>query len=228
MAEADALTTMKSELFDALMKFPVSPELLQEAQEAFAREQVLRAKFYADVSTEQKWEFIQGEVIVHAPVLNRHLVATQHLYNLLNAHVAARKYGQVRVEKAMTSFPRNDFEPDIMFFALSKSALIHPDTLRFPVPDLIVEVTSPSTEARDRGIKFQDYGLHGVREYWIVDPVEETVELYRLQGEAYPPAERQKSGTLRSDVVPGFEISVRAVFDETENLTFLRKILGGN
>ncbi len=218
---------MKSELFDALMKSPVLPELLQEAQEAFAREQRLREKFYADISPEHKWEFIQGEVVMHSPALNRHLVATQHLYNLLNAYVVARKYGQVRVEKAMTSFPRNDFEPDIMFFGLSKAALIHPDTLRFPIPDLIVEVISPSTEARDRGIKFEDYALHGVREYWIVDPVAETVELYCLQGETYPPAERQRDGLLRSDVVPGFEIAVRAIFEETENLTALRAILAG-
>lgn len=102
---------MKSELFDALMKSPALPELLEEAREAFAREQKLREKFYADITPEHKWEFIQGEVIMHSPALNRHLVATQHLYNLLHAYVVTQNYGQVRVEKAMTSFPRNDFVP---------------------------------------------------------------------------------------------------------------------
>jgi Uma2 family endonuclease len=219
---------MKSELFHALMQSPVLPELLQEAHEALALEQRLREKFYDDITPEHKWEFIQGEVVMHSPALNRRLTATQHLYNVLNAYVVTRKYGQVRVEKAMTSFPRNDFEPDIMFFGLSKAALIHPDTLRFPIPDLIVEVTSPSTEPRDRGIKFQDYALHGVREYWIVDPTAETVELYRLHGDAYPPVERQKDGLLTSEVVPGFEISARAIFDEVENLAMLRRILGAS
>ena len=215
---------MKSELFNALMRSPALPELLQEAHEAFAREQLLRQKFYADITPEHKWEFIQGEVIMHSPALNRHLQATQHFFKLLDAYVVTRKYGQVRVEKAMTCFPRNDFEPDIIFFGLAKAALIHPDTLHFPIPDLIVEVLSPSTEARDRGIKFEDYALHGVREYWIIDPVAETVELHRLQGDAYPPTERQKDGRLASDVVPGFAIPVRAIFDEAENLAALRAI----
>lgn len=127
----------------------------------------------------------------------------------------------------MTSFPRNDFVPDVIFFGLVKAALIQPDTLRYPIPDLIVEVLSPSTEARDRGIKFEDYALHGVREYWIVDPVAESVELYRLADDAYPEVERQTSGVLVSEVVPGFEIPVRAVFDAAENLAAMQAIFGG-
>lgn len=218
---------MKSDLLNALLNSPMLPELLQEGQQVFAREQKLRAKFYADVTPEHKWEFIQGEVIMHSPALNRHLMAAQHLYNLLNAHTATYRCGKVRIEKAMTTFPRNDFEPDVTFFGLAKAALINPDTLRFPIPDLIVEVLSPSTEARDRGIKFQDYQLHGVGEYWIIDPVAETVELYRLTDDGYPPTSAQKDGLLSSDVVPGFEVPVRAIFDEAENLAALRGILGG-
>jgi len=48
-------------------------------------------------------------------------------------------------------------------------------------------VLSPSTEKRDRGIKFRDYELHGVGEYWIVDTVAESVKLYLLAGETYAP-----------------------------------------
>ncbi|OYW75153.1 MAG: hypothetical protein B7Z37_14730 [Verrucomicrobia bacterium 12-59-8] len=98
-------------------------------------------------------------------------------------------------------------------------------TLRFPIPDLIVEVLSPSTEGRDRGIKFQDYALHGVAEYWIIDPVTDSVELYRLAGEVYPPTERHTEGMLCSDAIAGFEIPVRAIFDEAENLRMLREIV---
>ena len=119
---------------------------------------------------------------------------------------------------------RNDYEPDIIFFGPVKAATIDPDTLKFPIPDLIVEVLSPSTEKRDRGIKFQDYALHGVAEYWIIDPVAEAVELYRLQGDAYPATAPQTDGLLSSDVVPGFEIPVRAIFDEAENARVMRQI----
>lgn len=216
---------MNSPLLDAVLNSPELPEIIQEGQRAFAREQRLRQKFYNDITPEHKWEFIQGEVIMHSPALNRHLLATQRIYKLIDAYAITRKAGQVRVEKAMTSFPRNDYEPDVMFFGPTKSTQIDADTLRFPIPDLIVEVLSPSTEARDRGIKFQDYALHGVSEYWIIDPVAETVELYRLKGIEYPPVSAQADGMLVSDVVPGFEIPVRAIFDEESNMAALKEIL---
>lgn len=218
---------MKSAILESMLDAPDLPELIGEAQRALAREQKLREKFYADITPEHKWEFIQGEVIMHSPALNRHLAASQRLYDLLSAYARVHRLGLVRHETAMTSFPRNDYEPDVMFFGPAKTALIDPDTLKFPVPDFIAEVLSPSTEARDRGIKFRDYALHGVAEYWIIDPVAEAVEPHRLEDAGYHPAPRQTEGTLSSDVVPGFEIPVRALFDEVENLRVLKQILAG-
>lgn len=218
---------MQSSILQSLLDSPALPELVEEAHKALIREQKLREKFYADITPEHKWEFIQGEVIMHSPALNRHLVATKQLYDAMSAHVRVKNLGVVHIEKAMTSFPRNDYEPDISFFGQTKARLTGPDTLRFPIPDLIVEVLSPSTESRDRGIKFQDYALHGVAEYWIIDPVAESVEPYRLAGEVYPPTERLTEGLLCSDAIAGFEIPVRAIFDEAENLRVLRETLTG-
>jgi Uma2 family endonuclease len=218
---------MLSSILQSLLASPALPELVEEGFKILNREQKLREKFHANITPEHKWEFIQGEVIRHSPALNRHLLATKRLFSIMSAHVRVKNLGVVHAQKAMTSFPRNDYEPDISFFGLAKARLFGPDTLRFPIPDLIVEVLSPSTEARDRGIKFQDYALHGVAEYWIIDPVAESVELYRLAGEVYPPTERQTEGSLCSDAIAGFEIPVRAIFDEAENLRVLREILTG-
>lgn len=217
---------MKSPLLDALLDSPALPEILEEGRLALEREQALRAKFYEEITPETKWEFIQGEVVMHSPALNRHLAASEHLLALLSAYVRVHGLGIVRHGKAMTSFPRNDHEPDVMFFGVEKTGLIKPDTLRFPIPDLIVEVLSPTTEKRDRGIKFDDYALHGVREYWIVDAVAETIEVFRLEGQVYGTAEPLKQGIVASKVVPGFSIPVRSIFDDRENLAALRSILG--
>ena len=216
---------MKSDVLTALLESPALPELIQEARVAWEREQKLREKFRAEITPEHKWEFIQGEVVMHSPALNRHLAASERIFQLLSARARTRGLGLVRHEKAMTVFPRNDYEPDVVFFGLAKVGLIDADTLRFPIPDFAVEVLSPSTEERDRGIKFQDYALHGVGEYWIVDPVAETVETYRAADGVYPPALPQTNGVLTSEVIPGFEIPVRAIFDEAENLAALRRIL---
>ena len=216
---------MSASLLEQIKASPLMPEIVQEAQAALLREQALRVKFYNEITPEHKWEFINGEVIMHSPALNRHLMATKRLFRLMDAHCLRKQCGEMHVEKAMTSFPRNDYEPDICFFGIAKASLIAPDTLKFPIPDLIVEVLSPSTESRDRGIKFTDYASHGVREYWIIDTVAESVELYRLVDMAYPPVEPAKGGLLSSDAIPGFEVPVRAIFDDEENLVALQNII---
>jgi Uma2 family endonuclease len=216
---------MSASLIEQIKASPLLPEIIQEGKATLLREQRLREKFYEDITPEHKWEFINGEVIMHSPALNRHLMATKRLFQLMNVHCLASVGGEVHVEKAMTSFPRNDYEPDICYFGIAKAALIMPDTLRFPIPDLVVEVLSPSTEERDRGVKFNDYASHGVGEYWIIDPVAESVELHRLGPDnQYPPVVRQTDGLITSDVIPGFEISVRAIFDDQENLAALRRL----
>jgi len=215
---------MSTSLLDPLKASPLYPELVQEAQADLAREHALRLKFYNDITPEHKWEFINGEVIMHSPALNRHLMATKRLFTLMHLHCLMQGCGEVHVEKAMTSFPRNDYEPDICFFGIAKASMLTPDTLRFPVPDLIVEVLSPSTEARDRGVKFTDYASHGVREYWLVDPVAESVELHRLVEGAYAPAARETDGVLLSDVIPGLQVPVRAIFDDEVNREAVRTL----
>ncbi len=215
---------MSAAVLESLLQAPDLPELIEQARRSLAIEHRMREKFYADITPEYKWEFIQGEVIMHSPALNRHLRATKAIFKLMDAFVSVHHLGEVQIEKAMTSFPRNDYEPDIMFFGMAKMQLIFPDTLRFPIPDLIVEVLSPSTEKRDRGIKFEDYALHGVGEYWIVDAEAETIELHRLQGSVYPPAEPQKEGILTSEIIPGFEMPVRAAFDPLVNAEAMKAI----
>ena len=67
-----------------------------------------------------------------------------------------------------------------MFFRSRQSKEIKDDQKLCPAPDFRVEVINKSTEKIDRGIKFEYYALHGVKEYWIVDPRHKTIEKYLL------------------------------------------------
>ncbi len=84
-------------------------------------------------------------------------------------------------------------------------------------------------ESFDRGIKFKDYAAHGVTEYWIVDPHQECIEQYALKGREgeyeYELLVKSKTGRIQSVAVDGFDVLVRAIFDETEQFAALQQIL---
>src|SRR5712671_2247651 len=137
-----------------------SPHLVEAADELQAQiraERERRERFYEEMTPDQKVEFINGEVVLHSPARNVHLDVTLGIATLLRTYVESRKLGTVKVEKCLCVFPRNDYEPDVVFFGLEKVAQFQKDTTKFPTPDLVVEVLSDSTEKRDRGLKFDDF-----------------------------------------------------------------------
>lgn len=121
----------------------------------------------------------------------------------------------------MVSLSRNDYEPDVCFWSINKSNRFQQRQAQFPAPDFVVEVLSVSTEANDRGIRYQDYESHGVREYWIVDPEKQTVEQYLLEADQYELRMKAADGIVKSVAVDGFTIPVRTIFDEEENVRIL-------
>lgn len=94
----------------------------------------------------------------------------------------------------------------------------------FPAPDFIVEVLSSSTEKLDRGVKFIDYALNGVKEYWLVEADKKVVEQFVLEGESFVLAEKVQHATVRCIVLAGLEIPLEAIFDEEANETFLKEL----
>ena len=209
---------MISSTLHPILASPQLPNLIRELQEYWAAEQQRRAEFYDWVTPDMKAEFIEGEIIVHSPVRFKHNLVLKRLLLLLDAYVEPRQLGYVGIEKLMTRFTRNDYEPDLCFFTRTKSQSFTPEQTVFPIPDLIVEVLSVSTEARDRGVKYEDYEAHGVQEYWIIDAEIEEVEQYVLttigRKQSYSLQCKGQAGTLQSQAIPGLMLPIEALFDE--------------
>jgi len=218
------MTTLET-LIEPLKHSPRLPEAMNLLQRQMEDENQRRRDFYQEMTPEQKIEFIDGEVILHSPARSRHLDVTKFVLKLVDTHVSIRKLGTVKVEKCLCVFPRNDYEPDVVFFGHEKTADIGPETMRFPVPDLAVEVLSSSTEARDRGVKFEDFAANGVGEYWIINAYDSVIEQYILRSGTYELKLKSSSGCLQSEVIEGFEIEVEALFDEKKNLETLRGLM---
>ncbi len=93
-------------------------------------------------------------------------------------------------------------------------------------PDLIVEILSPATEIRDRGENFTLYEKHGLREYWLINPALEFVEVYVLVNKRfaryglYVPEQQFNSGAL------GRTIHVNALFDRPDRPSFVPSSAG--
>lgn len=210
-----------------LLDSPRLPFIARRIHAVLADEKRRRRQFYAQISENDKAEFINGEVIMHSPVRLRHNVSGKRLLVLMDAFVTTRGLGYVGYEKIMVSLTRNDYEPDICYFSPAKAATFTPDQMRFPAPDMVVEVISESTEQNDRGVKFEDYAAHGVSEYWIVDPDAETLEQYHLPegSDTYRLVIKAMTGKVRSFAIPGFEIPVRAIFDPDTNQAALQALL---
>lgn len=210
-----------------LMSRPDLPTIAETINATLDAERRARTAFRDNLTPSEKSEFIGGQVIVQSPAKAKHLRATERLVRLLSTFVEMRGLGEVFTEKALVGLTRNDYEPDICFFSSAKAAAFDGETMQFPAPDFVVEVLSDSTAARDRGVKYADYALHNVGEYWIIDCDEQTVEQYVLRdGDSeYHLARKISNGDLESTVVDGFRIPVIAIFDAERNRETLTKLL---
>ena len=219
------MTTLNLE---PILHSPRLPDIAAVLNERLREEAELRERFYEEMSDDQKVEFIDSEVVMHSPARNRHLSVKLNLTRLMSTFVDHHNLGIVRDEKCLCVFPRNDYEPDIVFFGPEKASRFHSNTMKFPVPDFAVEVLSETTERRDRGVKFEDYEAHGVQEYWIIDPTEgrEVVEQYLYEDGTFQLRLKSGSGEIASQVIPNFRIPIRAIFDTTEYLAALKAMLG--
>src|SRR5262249_39730402 len=102
-------------------------------------------------------------------------------------------------------------EPDLVFMLTQHADRITAEY--WGVPDLVVEVHSPGTRRLDRVIKKREYAQAGIPEYWMVDLEAQTIEVYRLQEEAYQRAgEYGVAHTLASATLPGLALAVADLF----------------
>jgi Uma2 family endonuclease len=83
-------------------------------------------------------------------------------------------------------------------------------------PDLIVEILSPSTSKRDIFLKFNKYQQAGVREYWVVNPIDKVVSVHVLENNKYITSVYSEADKILVNVLEGCEIDLGEVFAEDE------------
>jgi Uma2 family endonuclease len=164
------------------------------------------------------YEVIEGELYISStptPI---------HQENKGNLFVAFRGYGKKYDAGKVYGAPidvllpglATPVQPDVLFIVKSRLDIVKEDRIE-GAPDVIGEILSPWNWNVDRREKFRTYAKAGVREYWIVDPRVRTIELYVLRQGTYELIGKYGVGeTVRSEVLPGFEVEVEEVCPAVE------------
>lgn len=150
-------------------------------------------------------EWVDGEIIVMSPAAKIHDELFQWLMRILADFVEERDLGQVAGPEFVVRFAIQKTRriPDLMFVSKQNLARFKPTYLDGP-PDLAIEIVSPDSQARDWREKYIEYEAAGVREYWVVDPVSQSIEVSHLDANGKYAKGSLKDGKLISHVIAGF------------------------
>ena len=159
----------------------------------------------------KRYEIIGGDLYVTPVPVPKHQQLSGRLYVACYGWVTPRKLGLIYPAPLDVLLGEHDtVEPDLVFIAQDRLHIVKDKFVQGP-PDLLVEILSPSTRARDEKLKANLYARAGVREYWLVDPDQAAIQVYALADGDYRLLPNQ-DGRARSVVLPGFEIDITALF----------------
>lgn len=144
------------------------------------------ADYQAMPSDGNRYEVVDGELEVSPSPTTAHQWASKRVCLLLEEWAEEHAEGLV-FYAPLTVYLSDDnvVEPDLMWISKPRIREIVTRKIIRGAPDLIVEVASPSTRRWDRVKKLRVYARFGVREYWLVDPEDETVEILVLESGQY-------------------------------------------
>ncbi len=175
-----------------------------------ARAKVTAEQFFELPETNHIIELIDGEIIMSATPVTKHQRLVGRSYSLIEDLMPG---GEAFLSPLSVYLDElNIPQPDVMWVAEANKGVVHESHL-FGAPDLVVEVFSPSTEKYDRKDKFELYERFGVREYWMIAPAPELIEVWVLESGKftrlgiYAPGE-----TFNSPVLAGALVEVNRLF----------------
>ena len=167
---------------------------------------------YSKLLDDQRHEIIDGELLMAPAPDTWHQSWIGELYALLRTHVLQDKLGKLFMSPVdVVLDPENIVQPDLVFIATANLSIIQRQAI-FGVPDLLIELVSPSSVRRDRYDKKALYARFGVKEYWIGDPANKALEILILKNGSYElHCCAEQNGKLNSFVLPGLEFDLSAI-----------------
>lgn len=168
---------------------------------------------YLQLPEDRRYEIVNGDLYTVPSPVPYHQRVSSNLEFALRLHITEHDLGEVLDAPCDVLLSETDVvQPDIFYISKARLSIIGEAYIQ-GAPDLVIEVLSPTTAQRDRGIKQKLYAREGVTEYWIVDPAAKTIEVLTLHEGQY-----RRAGfygledALQSPLFPGLRIPVAQVF----------------
>ena len=167
---------------------------------------------YYRLDDDQRYEIIDGNLLMAPAPDTWHQDWTRDLFRIIDRHVTAHRLGKVFFAPVdVVLGAENTVQPDIVFIATANADIIQRRAI-FGTPDLLVELVSPSSVRRDRYDKKELYARFGVKEYWIGDPANNTLEVLTLKKDRYElHCCAEEKAKLTSLVLAGLEFDLSAI-----------------
>lgn len=158
------------------------------------------------------YQLIAGELIMSpSPGFYHQKIVTKLATEFLN-FVEMKNLGEVVCAPMDVKLADDEvYQPDIIFISEANRSIIHERI--DGAPDLVVEILSEATAYYDLRHKKNIYEISGVKEYWIVDPMEKTIEVYHLTHKKFQlVSEVKQTGSVSSILLNGFQIELEKIF----------------
>jgi Uma2 family endonuclease len=194
---------------EGVVEVRTRPRLTTELAELWPlQSQWTEADYFALPDTNRYMELSEGEFIMPPHPTETHQRVLDNLYSALRTFVHDHDLGVTRFAPLpVRLWPDKVREPDILFVSHAHADRIGEQF--YGPPDMVIEVTSPSTWRTDRRDKYVEYARAGISEYWLVDPDAHTIEAFVLEGGVYVLYDKSGVGqTAHSRLLEGFQVEV--------------------
>ena len=168
---------------------------------------------YLNTPEGERYQLIEGELILTPSPSFQHQEVSFILSGMVRDFLVRKKIGRAVAAPMDVVFDDdNVLQPDLVFVSKARESIITIAGI-LGAPDLVVEILSPSTGRYDLQEKKRIYERFGVMEYWIIDPMQETLQILVSRDHQFEQAfSGQRSGRAKSEVLPGFSVELEELF----------------
>jgi Uma2 family endonuclease len=167
-----------------------------------------------DLDENHYYELIEGEIVKKSSPHYEHQRVSGKIFLKLQPFVTEKKLGEIFYAPIDVYLDdSNYYQPDLVFVSEAQKGILSEEGLIQGIPDLVIEILSPSTGKYDRGGKMRVYEYHSVKEYWIVDLANKLIEVYSHENQRFDLYSYALSNEkIKSKLFADLDLLVGAIF----------------